>query len=178
MGDLLGNLVFVVVAILAWVVKEAMERKEAKDAQQKRRERSGAPGPATDVGTGEVDVAYGRRKIPDALTAPPPSNERAAAIAVTPKTAAAPRERSGGRLVSFEGHRMALEIQETAAAAAFTDARPVQGADAWLRLGLRTGTSRRDATRAGILWNEVLGPPRALTGPHRSPARKRMQART
>ena len=46
MGDLLGNLAFVVVAILAWIVKEAMERKEAKGpgggTGQKREDRGGS----------------------------------------------------------------------------------------------------------------------------------------
>jgi hypothetical protein len=37
------------------------------------------------------------------------------------------------------------------------------------RLGLRRMGGVDEALRAGIVWSEILGPPRALRGPHRPP---------
>jgi hypothetical protein len=42
------------------------------------------------------------------------------------------------------------------------------------RLGASEAGSRRDIVRAGVLWSEVLGAPRAVSGPHRSPAARRL----
>lgn len=177
MGDLLGNLAFVVIAILAWIVKEAVERKEQKQAPQQRRKGGQAPEAETSTSE-EVDLVYGRRKIPETLTAgPAPTARKSSAAAAEP---AAPRkaskEKSGGRLVSFEGHRLRTQIAVTAGAAAFTEGAGRHG-DAWARLGLAHSAERRNAVRMGILWSEVLGPPRAIQGPHRSPVLKRRRRR-
>ncbi|MDJ0523154.1 MAG: hypothetical protein QNJ90_13880, partial [Planctomycetota bacterium] len=72
MGELLANLVFIAIALLAWVLKAAMERKEQKQAEQRSGPRGGGAGPVPDSGLpSEVDVVYGRRKLPEMLTAPP-----------------------------------------------------------------------------------------------------------
>ncbi len=41
------------------------------------------------------------------------------------------------------------------------------------RLGGPPGAPPRDLARAGMLWSEVLGPPRSLRGPHRGPVTPR-----
>ncbi len=176
MDSTLGNLIFVVVAVLAWIVKEAVERKEAKEAAQKRRERAGQPAPA-EQGTGEVDIVYGRRKIPDALTAPPVPSTGQPQLGATARPAAEAVAHTGGRLVSFSGHRLKTELQTTTGTATPAPGGDEDSAMGWARLGLAEGGDRRAAVRAGILWSEVLATPRAIMGPHRSPAARRMQGR-
>ena len=66
-------------------------------------------------------------------------------------------------------------LRSSAAAVAHgRTARRAQRASVLTRLsgGLDVAPGRA-LTRAGVLWGEILGPCRALTGPHRSPAATR-----
>lgn len=175
MGDLLGNLIFVVLAILAWVVKEAVERKEQKQAQQQRPRGSGQA-PQAEPGTvEEVDVVYGRRKIPPALTATPAT----APVSSSAATASPPAgmQRQNLTMGGLPSKVLGATFDVAARTEAHSTGERRTARRAWDRLGVRQHSQRRDAVRAGILWSEVLGVPRAVQGPHRSPVMKRMQRR-
>ncbi len=187
MGDLLGNLVFVVVAILAWIVKETVERKEAREKGGGTAPSRGAP--TAEPGPREVDVVYGRRKIPDALTASPPLSAEAAPAARVPSASAGKGKARAKR--SEPQHHVpgssAPEVFDALVGRGLTTELLVSAegrqspsrrarADGWRRLGVGSGAARLAAVRAGVLWSEVLATPRALSGPHRSPLQRR-QAR-
>jgi len=186
----LGNLTFVVLAILAWVFKAAVDRKEAREAPAvdsprrsggPRRNGGGADAAEADATEGEVDVVYGRRKLPEALTAMPTplgrGAQRPAGLAAALPTA------SAGALVSVgsskrsslspEGSLGTLRARQGGDQVTAEASRP--SARGWSRLGIARRVDRRAAVRAGVLWSEVLGPPRATAGPHRTPMQRRRE---
>ena len=66
-----------------------------------------------------------------------------------------------------EGHGLgSLEAAESASREAISKHRSRIRA----RLGAVGGRTDADAIRAGILWSEILGPPRSMRGPHRPPS--------
>jgi len=187
-GDL-KNLAFVVVAILAWVVKIAFERKEqnarrsaANAARAERESQTGTPGRAA-PSDDEPDVVYGRRPLPPGYTdaarglaEPPPPPRPAGGVRTPPPPPATERRGSEVRkhVASDIVHRQ-LKGNLTASAAA-TVRQSRAGLHARRRLGIdRMGGTKR-ALRAAILWNEILGPPRSLRGPYRTPAARRRAA--
>jgi hypothetical protein len=178
MGDHLGNLIFVVVAILAWIVKAAIEQREARNKSQARpaSTQGTAQPPRADAGTGEVDVIYGRRKLPDAWTAPPPGMSATPDVAVRPPSAAAT---VGGPLDfgALPERSLGTHIAVSTAALPTAQGRRRTPTQAWARLGVSGAAPGRRAIRAGVLWSEILASPRAVTGPHRSPSQRRRDAR-
>lgn len=206
MGDSYSTLIFAAVALLAWAIKAAVERKEA----QRRRQ---GPSPSGDPGalpdSGELDVIVGRMPIPDAV-APKPriaasrespyaaqaAEQSAPTVSKRPTRSRRRRGRRGRRLGTLrptvdaedvgglEDRRLTPEVRagltlQGAPAPSPGDApRSSAGAGPALRkLGVEAAGEPSDMLRVGVLWSEVLGVPRALAGPHRSPAAKRMAAR-
>jgi len=174
MGDHLGNLVFVVVALLAWIIKAAVERKEAQGGARGRARPSATV--RADAGTGEVDVVYGRRRIPEALTAPRPRGAGAPAP-VLAEAAMVPRTEGAPDLGALPARDLGTHIAVSTAKAAQARGSRRTPAQAWARLGVAGTTPGRDRLRIGVLWNEVLGLPRAVRGPHRSPPAERLRSR-
>ena len=179
MGDHLGNLIFVVVAILAWIVKAAVEQKEAKKATQRAPSRTGgretATTAGTGTGTGEIDVLYGRRKLPDAWTAPPPKRTATLGVAAQPVSFA---PTVGGTLDfgALPERHLGTHLAVSTAVLPTAQGRQLTSTQAWARLGVAGAVPHRSAVRAGVLWAEVLAAPRAVTGPHCSPAQRRLDA--
>jgi len=170
--DDLKNLIFVVIALLAWIAQALFKRKEQqtrmRDAGAARRERlargseaAGAEG-ARPAALDEPDVVYGRQRLPShyAKMEPPPSD-----------VASTVGDRPLGTLQDRHLETR-LDSQLHTSAAATVHARRGRFAAA-RRLGIRRMGGVRAALRAGILWGEVLGPPRALRGPHRAPSATR-----
>lgn len=176
------NLVFVIIAIGAWVVQAAIKRKQAgeehSEAKVSRRARaSEAPDQIEEMGD-EPDVVFGRRRLParyaeQVRPKPPPvpqtAQRRASAQPPSPPppTAGGTREalRSGGQIHLGRLENRKLEGSLKSTEAAFVR-RSQSGANARRRLGIQALGSRRRAVRTALLWGEVLGPPLALRGPH------------
>ena len=189
-GDL-KNLAFVVVALLAWVVKIAFERKEqnarrsaANTARAERERQTGTPGRAEPADE-EPDVVYGQRPLPPRYTTlaqglaeppPPPARPADRGIRSPPPPPSTRGRRTGVRKhVASDIVDRKLEGNLTASAPA-TVRQSQAGLHARSRLGIdRMGGTKR-ALRAAILWNEILGPPRSLRGPYRTPAARRRAA--
>lgn len=188
----LKSLIFVVIALLAWIAQALFKRKEQqsrmRDAGAARRERIArgteageAEGPRP-AALDEPDVIYGRQRLPShyakmerpAPAQPPAPRGRAKAPPPPPprsEVASTLGDRPLGTLQNRQLETRLASHMDTAAAAT------VHGRGGRLvaarRLGLRRMGGVRAALRAGILWGEVLGPPRALRGPHRAPSSSR-----
>ncbi len=165
--DAIAQLVFFILIAAGWVLKAVVESRKAK---QNRR----VPQPPKVEGGGGRD-APGRVSRPRPVPAPvpPPAPRRA--------------RRSLGHLelnVDDRTHRGAdgafvpgrLLRSSAAAVAHGKQALQVRRTSVLARLtGGRDVAPGRDLTRAGVLWSEILGPCRALKGPHRSPAATRIR---
>jgi hypothetical protein len=157
--DSLFQLIVFVLIGVAWVLKEVLEQRRAK----RRPSRPKAP-----AGEGE--------ERPDVIVHPHPTRLRP--VPVSPPSATdAEHDLSRLAVRELEGGRRVLPSTRAAAA---------QGAvvlkqrreSAYRRLsGGTDGPPGRDLTRAGVLWSEILGPCRALTGPHRPPHAHRRRSR-
>jgi len=158
----LKNLIFLAVALLAWRIKVALERKTRAPRPRKIPSRAGSLRPAAERpvqgSTGEVDVVYGRRQLPEQLTAAPASPVRGV------------EERAPSALPDTL-KKTTLRVQTTGSAGRGSRARRSQRA--WRALGVGPTVSGRQAARSAVLWREILGPPRALRGPHRPPSAQR-----
>jgi hypothetical protein len=140
-GGLVAEVAFVLIAVLAWIIKSVSDRRQAHAL---RTPRPHAP---------HVPPLPARPERPR----PEPAGERAAQEPAAPS---APE-----RLVPERIKRVA------SAAHTHVHVRRVRRS-AWRRLGV-TPAGRHAALRRAVLWREVLGPPRALLGPHRPPHRAR-----
>jgi hypothetical protein len=194
--DGLQEIVFVLVALAAVAIKAAIERKEAKRkrADRARRAPDGGAGERAEAGTGEVDLVVGRRPLPPNVEPRPRRRGRAPAAEPPPvpepqaePAVARGRPRSLGDLLTptvstddigdleerqlqpkIDPHLVPLDVSTAMPGVARRGSRR-----ALARLGVAGLESPRAMVRAGVLWSEVLGMPRAIKGPHRSPAARR-----
>ncbi|MDJ0973210.1 MAG: hypothetical protein QNJ98_01960 [Planctomycetota bacterium] len=189
-GDI-GQLVILAIVFLGWVVKEVVE------ARKRKALRTGKPAKQPSARTQppprrtepEADVIYGTRPLPHlpggerpqptALRTPTPTPTRAPAPARTrpqPRTDRIRPAEVTGRVSSVvEGGRAIETLTETASTTFTTRTNLARRRDRILerlQVGHVPG-SLRDKTRVAILWSEVLGPCRALRGPHRAPTFER-----
>ncbi len=188
-GDLLQSIVFAVIALIAWSVKAAVERKEAKRARDTVQ--SGKPSTQQDTGRPvahhDVDVVFEKRPLPPAVRPTPRRQPPAQPAAPTPAEPARARVEPK-RVPATAGPRGFGDLGETTFKSSLsprladTDVQaPMvredrrQRAGALDRLGVPPGRSAASMLRAGILWSEVLGAPRGVRGPHRSPAARRLR---
>ena len=147
--DDFGQIAFLIIAVLAWILGEATRARQERKGQQEEAPETAPPPPA-----------------------PPPR---------------LPRERNNDVPPDVPVHRPAtrapvrrpLPPAAQTPTVAMTHVRRARH-PVWRRLGVPAGTSARAATRRAVLWSEVLGRPRALTGPYRGPGwgRRREQGRT
>ena len=177
-----GQLIFLVIAAIIWIVGEAAR------ARREKAEREGTPPPAeqrraptdtqrrapTDTQRQAPSKPRERARVvlEDILGLPrrdaPPDAEPRPKKLETPE----PQEPSSpqfpnrlpesGRAEEFV---VAAYAQDVGTLTVSTSS--VRRAAALRRLGVAPGTSGREATRRAILWSEVLGPPRTRRGPHR-----------
>ena len=176
MDDGLKNLIFLVVALLAWGIKAAMERKQSGRRGRRPRPAS-TPGEEEAAGsTGEVDVVYGRRGLSPQITAQPIHDVSAPLPPVAqsaPNAAVLQSDRAGsgggGRLTQIGERGLKTSLKDSGREAANEGASVHRSRRAWKRLGVEHGGQARRALRTAVIWSEVLGPPRALRGPHRPP---------
>ena len=161
--DAVAQIVFFVLIVAGWVIKAVVEARQAK-----RRKEALPP----------VE-----EEVPDRVLRPRPRPD------TTPR---APRRRPTrlggeerlGHLGSAVADRHVAGVGRTtpgrllrSSAAAVAHGRTAQRARRTSILARLTGgldvAPGRELTRAGVLWSEVLGPCRAMRGPHRSPAATR-----
>jgi len=171
--DALAQLVFFVLIVAGWVIKAVVEARQAK------RRREAGPPPETEA----VPEASDRVLRPRPTPPPIPTSAR------RPRST---RLRDEERLGHLDPGLAARHLDPTVGAAApgrlllSSAAAVAHGATARKEqrrsvLARLTGgvevTPGKELTRAGVLWSEILGPCRALRGPHRSPAATRTRAR-
>ncbi|MHC5011300.1 MAG: hypothetical protein ACYTG6_10165 [Planctomycetota bacterium] len=174
-GESIFQIVFVVVALLGWILssaKEAQKRRQKlpprppgqrpePDGKEERRAPE-APRPAPPPPRSPPQRAEPRepaRPVPPAPPRPSPP------VAAPPRRRAVPTHRHVAR-EALEAPVQVTRIQTRAAARRSVLQRLAGG-----------GGGGRDAVRRGVLWSEILGPPRALRGPHRSPVLDRYRRR-
>jgi hypothetical protein len=170
--DAIGQLIFFVLIVAGWVIKAIVEAKRAKEGR-------GAPAPGTEQDPAEASRPEGgvrprRRPQPEAVSPPAPSPGPLGTAARL------------GRLEPGLAGRMldAAAGSPSVAGRVLTSSAAAVAHGERTRLARRASVARRlsggqvvepgrDLTRAGVLWSEILGPCRALRGPHRSPAATR-----
>ncbi len=190
-----GQLIFVLVALIGWIIKTIVETREERARQDKRNDetkqqkqpsrlRRGFEATAKALAEGFLDVETEEKPPP-----PPPQRAHAHGApepieleAPVPPSPPVPRARSlvadelgrdlttetvGGRtLVRLKSSGVAAVVSQTSA--------QIRRRRAMRRLGIRR-REERQALRTAILWSEVIGMPRYAKGPHRSPAAERMR---
>ena len=174
--DAIGQLIFFVLIVAGWVIKAIVEAKRAREGQ-------GAPAPGTEQGPAEAAQSDGRVRPRRPV---PPQAPRA------PEPSPGPLGTAGrlGRLeTGLAGRTLDASaadpgvpgrvLRSSAAAVAHGErARRARRAFVARRLsGGQVVEPGRDLARAGVLWSEILGPCRALRGPHQSPAATRNRRR-
>lgn len=180
----IGQLVILAIVFLGWVVKEVLEarkRKALRSPQPRRPDPARMPPPARRTEP-EADVIYGTRPLPHLPGGGPSAT--GAGDGGTP--APAPRGRretgrlrpagvSGEQASVLEGGRSIETLTQTASTTFTTRTTLSRRRTRALRLLRVAGTpgSLRDKTRVAIVWSELLGPCRALRGPHRAPTFER-----
>ena len=160
--DALAQVVFFVLIVAGWVIKAVVESRKSK--QQRT-----SPPPPSGEENGEEGVP---RPVHVPRTAPPP----------VPRPTRGPLSASlAGRTLHDTGGPLAPgRLLESSAAAIAHGKQAGRARRASVVERLTGGQSilpGRELTRAGVLWSEILGPCRALTGPHRSPAATRRRCR-
>jgi len=174
-GGVIGQLVFVLIALLAWVLREAAERRARRAGEERGEGPASAESPPTVMARlaalldPDVDGEGGGlpRGRPRGETPPP-----------IPESGPQARPRASDQVVggtTFHALEPRLETQLTAEPDEAV--RVAAREPAWSRLGLGRPEGRRHAVRKAILWSEVLGPPRAIAGPHRTPLQRRARSR-
>jgi hypothetical protein len=143
---------------LGWIVKTIAEnRKKRRQAEERRR---GHPAPHE---TGEHEPVERlppvQRRQREVL---PPEPAARAEVAPTPVLDAGPTPLG------------TISRDDVADAAARRAGRTRE--TLLRRLGAAEARRPTDVLRTGILWSEILGPPRGLTGRHHSPAARRALA--
>jgi hypothetical protein len=192
MEDGLFQIVFIVLALIGWVIKSAVEERERRKKQQQQRP-SVPPRPRAE----SRDAPH--RPAPHESGRPYPTYPTQA----TQPTRPVPPARSGGSRepgygteptqgtdMAPSGPRRGLEVHpqlEVQKIERLRSRRLLPGQDKTLvagtarerrRLLVHLGAgpverSPRQLARSGVLWSAVLGPARALMGPHRPPHEER-----
>jgi hypothetical protein len=169
--DSLFQIVFIVLALIGWVIKSTVEEREKRKKQQQR-----------------TPVPPGQRPLPRAEPPPRPEHREGEAYhplpnpeAPSPRPAPVPTPvatpTGGARLKEVHPQLEVLKIERLQARKALPGRDKTLVAEQaakrrrlFARLGAgATTSSPRTLARAGVLWSEVLGPPRAVKGPHRPP---------
>ena len=191
---LIGQLVFVLIALLAWILREAAERKAAQRSENATSEDEVEKPSAIErlaalLDPDESDERERQARI-DARVAERARRRRAEhpeEYVEVPATEPAPPElpeAPSGRPKASESPLTTLdsgfESAQVVGLASTSDTpsapTPTRRPRARERLGITPGGARA-ATRRAILWAEVLGPPRAHAGPHRPPMARRFSGR-
>ena len=170
-----SQLVFFVLIVAGWVIKAIVEAKQAK-----QRKTAPRPPPAEEVLREDVPRTV---HVPRPPLMPPHAPARRP-LAEAPVGA----DRLGHLEVGLAGRTLDAPGGPTlpgrllhSSAAAIAHGKQAQLARRTSIVGRLTGgqdiAPGRDLTRAGLLWSEILGPCRALKGPHRSPAAMRRGCR-
>lgn len=184
--SLIGQLVFVLIAVVAWILREAAERRVAKRAEQEPQEGAREPSALERIAAllnpedAEQDAVQARVEArlrarraehPEAYVGEAAASEAAAAEAAAPPPV--PAGADPGRPIG--GLRPTFVPKDLGTMESHPDMATTRlggGASIHRRLGIAPGAGRA-AVRRAVLWTEVLGPPRALTGPHRPPIARR-----
>ena len=149
---LIGQLVFVLIALLAWILREAAERRAARQA-----------GPTPEGERVDAMLRARREEHPEAYV------DMDAGPVPPPVPAAEPVP---GAIGDLQPTFVPKDLGTMEAHPDMQTHRRAGRAPVRRRLGIAPGGGRR-AVRRAVLWSELLGPPRALTGPHRAPIRRR-----
>jgi outer membrane biosynthesis protein TonB len=167
--DNLSEIVVFALLFLGWIVRTVLEnRKKPPPRPVPPAER-----PAPEARPAPPPVPRRRERAP--RHEPDPEAVEAERVEPAPKPTVAPPTVSG----TVELVREFAPIPEVqglavgsleATTAAIADESARHRRKMVRRLGGPEGASPRDLARAGVLWSEVLGPPRATSGPHRPPS--------
>ena len=162
-----GQLIFFVLIVLGWVIKAVVEARQAK---QRRAEMPDEPPPVPDDrGVRPRSQAPTREPVPTPVHLDPVRADTERLGHLEPSLAARRFDTSVASRTTYGN------LQATAAAVAHGALSP-RARHAAVRRRLTGGLDDapgRDLARAGVLWSEILGPCRALRGPHRPPTAER-----
>ncbi len=162
MEDSLFQIIFLALALVGWIIKTAIEERERRKQGRKKappRETPRSEGPHLP-----------REELPYPAPRPPPPP--------TPAPVPAPSQPArASRAPSLKEIQPALQVIRRARLPGRGETLVAETERSRLRaLGRLAGAPQEGflgQVRAGILWVEVLGPCRALRGPHRPPASER-----
>ncbi len=193
MDRLDGQLVFLIITFLVWLVtamaERARKRREAaqragKVAAERARRRAESPDGETargEVGPAPTPDPWGRPEWDEASLPDEEDQADLEPLAPPPGTSLpseAPAEAGGVDLHPVLPTDVAGDALPPAPRPPPAPAPALPRARrAHERLGLRPGVAGREGLRRAILLREVLGLPRGLTGPHRPPASERRATR-
>ncbi len=181
--SLIGQLVFVLIAVLAWILREAAERRAAERAEEGPQEGAREPSALERIAAllnpedAEQDAVQARVEArlrarraehPEAYVGEAAASEAEAAAPPPVPAGADPGRPIGGLQPTF----VPKDLGTMASHPDMATTRRGGGASIHRRLGIAPGAGRA-AVRRAVLWSEVLGPPRAVTGPHRPPMARR-----
>lgn len=185
----IGQLVILAVVFIGWVVKEVFEAQKRKRMRSPQPQRQG-PKPTKPASTPRTtrekqDVVFGTRPLPHL-----PGGDKQTRPARTPAPAPAPTSGRSSQSIQRSPHearvvrageaggRAVTVLAQTADTTFITASQALQRRRrAMNRLHVADiPGSLRDKTRVAILWSEVLGPCRALRGPHQAPTFQRRRA--
>jgi hypothetical protein len=166
--DNVAEIVLFALLFLGWIVRTVLENRKRPVPRPVPPAKDRAPAAETRIPS-ETRVPAGDR-APERPPAPRPRRERA------PEPRAEDAEAEEAARVEPPPQPTVAEVQglqtgtlETATAA-IADETGARRRAIVRRLGGVDGATPRDLARAGVLWSEVLGPPRATAGPHRPPS--------
>ncbi len=182
-----GQLVILAIVFIGWVVKEVFEAQKRKRMRSPQPKRQG-PKPTQPASTPSTarekqDVVFGTRPLPHLpggdkearparTPAPMPTAARSSqSIQRSPHEARVVRARGSGR-------REVTVLAQTADTTFITASQAAQRRRRALDQLLVADIpgSMREKARVAVIWSEVLGPCRALRGPHEAPTFQRRRA--
>ncbi len=197
-----GQLIFVLVALVGWIIKTVVEAREEKSKQgaarqkkkpeeQRSRVRKGLEATAKAFAEGFLETEpqsgpqAGQQPGQRSSRRPQPPERTPTPIELGPPSQQ--RRRAGRALVGAEigedhttetvGDRTFVRLKETTGAAVVQRTpEEVRRHRALRRLGIAPHESHQ-ALRRAILWSEVIGMPRYARGPHCSPAAERLRSK-
>lgn len=187
--DEIFQLVFFLLIAAGWIIKAIADQKKRKEAQSRHSEPAETEGPRPPVPHAPGHAQRPSRPplpppvppvptVPTRTSSAPPSADRwadRAPVSTWQDRHAGTARDAGGMMQSRMSRSRAADEPAQGAGSVRTSARRLR---AIRRL---TGgcdiAPGRELTRAGVLWTEILGPARAVSGPHRSPAARRRDAR-